>query len=216
MTLEFREFPVAREGLLLAIPLCILTVILAFLLPGYLTLVLILINLFLLYFFRNPARTIPGDEGVIVAPADGKVIYVGESIEDQFLGEKSHKISIFMSIFNVHVNRIPTSGTIIDLCYRKGKFFSANVNEASSLNEQNALLLETEGKRKILFVQIAGLIARRIICWIKNGDNVIKGERFGLICFGSRVDTFLPLDTTITVKVGQRVKAGETIVGYLP
>lgn len=213
--MRFTEFPIVKEGLLLVISLSILTIVLGFLLPVYVTLLLILIDLFLAYFFRNPKRSIPDFEGSIVAPADGKVIHVGEYLEDRFLGERAIKISIFMSIFNVHINRIPTSGRIADVFYGKGKFFSANFDKASLLNEHNALLMETEDNKKILFVQIAGLIARRIICWIKKGDAVVRGQRFGLICFGSRVDIFLPLETKIDVKIGQRVKGGETILGYL-
>lgn len=209
------KFPIVREGLWLVVPLCILTVILAFLLPVYLTIALILVDIFLLCFFRNPKRTIPDSEGSVVAPADGKVVHVGECVNDQLSGDKTLKISIFMSIFNVHVNRIPISGKIVDVSYRKGKFFSANLDKASPLNEQNALLLETEDNKRVLFIQIAGLIARRIVCWIGRGDDVTKGERFGLICFGSRVDIFLPVNTKLHVQVGQRVRGGETILGYL-
>jgi len=213
--LRFTEFPIVKEGLLLVIPLSILTIVLGFLLPVYITLLLILIDLFLVYFFRNPKRNIPECEGSVVAPADGKVIHAGEYLEDRFLGVKTIKISIFMSIFNVHINRIPTSGRITDVFYGKGRFFSANFDKASLLNEHNALLMETEDGKKVLFIQIAGLVARRIICWIKKGDIVVRGQRFGLICFGSRVDIFLPLETKIDVKIGQRVKCGETILGYL-
>lgn len=213
--MRFTEFPIVKEGLLLVIPLSILTIVLGFLLPVYITLLLILIDLFLVYFFRNPKRSIPDFEGSVVAPADGKVIHAGEYLEDRFLGGKTIKISIFMSIFNVHINRIPTSGRITDIFYKKGKFFSANFDKASLLNEHNALLMETENGKKVLFVQVAGLVARRIICWIKKGDAVVRGQRFGLICFGSRVDIFLPLETKIDVKIGQRVKGGETILGYL-
>jgi phosphatidylserine decarboxylase len=213
--LRFTEFPVAKEGLILVIPLSILTIVLGFLLPVYITLLLVLIDLFLLYFFRNPERRIPDFKGSVVAPADGKVIHAGEYLEDRFLGGKTIKISIFMSIFNVHINRIPTSGRITDVFYKKGRFFSANFDKASLLNEHNAVLMETENGKKVLFVQIAGLVARRIICWIKKGDSVVRGQRFGLICFGSRVDIFLPLETKIDVKIGQRVKGGETILGYL-
>ena len=213
--MRFTEFPIAKEGLLLFVPLFIVTVIFAFFLPAYLTLLLIVIDLFLLYFFRNPKREIPNSEGCIVAPADGRVVYAGEWEEDRILGEKTYKISIFMSIFNVHINRIPLSGRITNVSYTKGKFLSANFDKASILNEHNALLLETDDKRKVLFIQIAGLIARRIVCWIKEGDHVLRGQRFGLICFGSRVDIFLPLDTGIDIRVGQRVKGGETILGYM-
>jgi phosphatidylserine decarboxylase len=183
--------------------------------PVYFTFFFALINLFLIFFFRNPKRVIPDHERAVVAPADGRVIHAGRWTEDQFLKRSVFKISIFMSVFNVHVNRIPVSGTIIDIIYKKGRFFSANFNKASQLNERNILLLETKDQKEILFIQIAGFIARRIVCWIKKGDSVLKGQRFGLICFGSRVDIFLPLETRIKVKVGQRVKGGETIMGYL-
>lgn len=209
------EFPIVKEGLLLFVSLCVLTVILAFFVPIYITLLLISLNIFILYFFRNPRRIIPDHEDCIVAPADGKVIDIRECSEDLFPGENVFKISIFMSVFNVHVNRIPTSGRIIDVIYREGKFISANFDKASQFNERNALLLERDDKRKILFIQIAGLIARRIVCWVKKGDHVLRGERFGLICFGSRLDVFLPLETKISIRVGQRVTAGETILGYL-
>ena len=150
-----------------------------------------------------------------MAPADGKVVFAGECVENRILEEKTYKISIFMSIFNVHINRIPLSGRIMKVYYTKGKFLSANLDKSSVLNEHNALLLETDDNRKVLFVQIAGLIARRIVCWISEGDRVLRGQRFGLICFGSRVDIFLPLDTEIDIQVGQRVKGGETILGYM-
>ena len=213
--MRFAEFPIVKEGLLLFSPLCLLTVILAFFIPIYLTFLLIFIDLFLLYFFRNPRRTIPDSEDCVVAPADGKVIDIGKCSDDRFGDDDVIKISIFMSIFNVHVNRIPSSGRIVDVFYKKGRFFSANFDKASILNENNAILLEREDKRKILFVQIAGLIARRIICWVKKDDEVSRGERFGLICFGSRVDIFLPSETRINVKIGQRVKGGQTILGHL-
>ncbi|MFH2012135.1 MAG: phosphatidylserine decarboxylase family protein [Pseudomonadota bacterium] len=212
--MRFTEFPIVKEGLLFVIPASILAIVLGFLLPVYFTPLLILVILFILYFFRNPKRRIPELEGCIVAPADGKVIYIGEYLEDQFLSTRAIKISIFMSVFNVHINRVPASGKITDISYREGKFFSANFDKASIFNEQNALLLETDDDKKIVFIQIAGLIARRIICWIKKGDAVLRGQRFGLICFGSRLDIFLPLETKIDVKIGQKVKGGETIVGY--
>ena len=213
--MRLEEFPIVKEGLLLFSSLCLLTVILAFFVPRYITFLLIFIDLFILYFFRNPRRIIPDSQDCVVAPADGKVVDLGECSEDRFGMNDVIKISIFMSVFNAHVNRIPSSGRIIDVFYKKGKFFSANFDKASILNEQNAVLLEREDKRKILFVQIAGLIARRIICWVKKGDKVSRGERFGLICFGSRVDIFLPSETRINVKIGQRVRGGETILGYL-
>lgn len=209
------DFPIVKEGLLIVGSLCLVTVVLAFFVPAYLTLLLILIDLFVLFFFRNPKRTIPSSEGCVIAPADGKIVQVGECTEERFSGEEFIKVSIFMSVFNVHVNRIPISGRITNVVYSKGKFYSANLSKASLLNENNALFLETEGHKKVLVIQIAGLIARRIVCWINKGDDVKKGQRFGLICFGSRVDVFLPRETRIEVTVGQRVRGGETILGHL-
>ncbi|NTW07032.1 MAG: phosphatidylserine decarboxylase family protein, partial [Syntrophaceae bacterium] len=126
------------------------------------------------------------------------------------------KISIFMNVFNVHVNRIPYGGKIEAINYFEGKFVSANLDKASSDNERNALRIRTDNGALIWVVQIAGLIARRIVCWVKVGDEVKKGERLGLIRFGSRVDVYLPEDSRITVKIGEKVKAGETPLGYLP
>lgn len=120
-----------------------------------------------------------------------------------------------MSVFNVHVNRAPCTGSVKEIAYRKGKFFSANLDKASALNERSSLLIETVGGNRILTIQIAGLIARRIVCWVKEGMELEKGERFGLIKFGSRLEVFMPLDATIPVKVGDKVRAGETRIGYL-
>jgi phosphatidylserine decarboxylase len=169
--------------------------------------------IFVAWFFRNPERKLPDGIGYIISPADGKIIrtddvYISEPIEGKF-----KKISIFMNIFNVHVNRMPCSGTIKMIRYKKGRFISANLDKASSLNEQNAVLMETDSGKKILTIQIAGLIARRIVCWIKEGMYIGKGERFGLIRFGSRLDVYLPPDVNILVKVGDKVKAGETPIG---
>jgi phosphatidylserine decarboxylase len=125
------------------------------------------------------------------------------------------KISVFMSVFNVHVNRIPIMGKISEIVYHSGKFFSAHLDKASEKNEKNLIALQTGDGRKIVFVQIAGLIARRIVCWIKEGDHVKTGQRFGLIRFGSRLDIYLPEDTRVTVQPRDKVKAGETVLGHL-
>lgn len=171
--------------------------------------------IFVTWFFRNPERNIPEDEKAVLSPADGKVLNIEEVTEDNILKGRFKKISIFMSIFDVHVNRVPYSGMVDSIVYRKGKFFSANLDKASSLNEGNSILVKTDDGQEILTIQIAGLIARRIVCWIKEGMKVKKGQRFGLIRFGSRLEVFLPLDSTISVKVGDRVKGGETPIGYL-
>ena len=171
---------------------------------------------FVAWFFRNPERKTPRENGYVISPADGKVIKIEDMcITADPVAGKFKKISIFMSIFNVHVNRMPCSGAIKMIRYRKGRFFSANIDKASLLNEQNAVLIETDGGKQILTVQIAGLIARRIVCWISEGMRVERGERFGLIRFGSRLDVYLPTEAKILVKVGDKVKAGETPIGDL-
>ena len=179
-----------------------------------------LVGLFLLiiffcffYFFRDPIRIIP-NENVIVSPADGKIVSLGESNLPEECGIKGKflKISIFLDIFNVHVNRMPISGIVKDIKYISGKFFRANVEKSSKENERNIIVIENEKKEKIIVTQIAGLIARRIVCDLKINQEVLKGERFGIIKFGSRVDLYLPLNYKILVAVGQTVIGGETII----
>ncbi len=167
------------------------------------------------WFFRDPDRVTPNKTGALLSPADGKVIKVETVEQTRFTEEKCIKISIFMSIFNVHVNRVPYAGKVTDVCYYPGKFFSANLDKASKNNEHNAVFIETETGHSICFVQIAGLIARRIICGLQQGDIVERGQRFGIICFGSRLDVYLPADTDIIVSVGDKVKAGASILGVL-
>jgi phosphatidylserine decarboxylase len=174
----------------------------------------ILLSLFIAYFFRNPKREIPNLRNIILSPADGKIIHVGEFEEDRFLKEKSLKVSIFMSLFDVHLNRAPVSGKVLERNYLPGRFLIANVEKSSLLNEQNAVILETEDQVKILLIQIAGFVARRIVCYAKPGDTLRRGEIFGLIRFGSRVDLYLPPEVKPIVRVGQHVKGGESIIGY--
>lgn len=170
---------------------------------------------FVIWFFRNPEREIPKGDGIIVAPADGRIIEIREADEERILKNQALKISIFMNVFNVHVNRAPYAGKILNVFYNKGKFLAANKDKASMENEQNAVLLETPDGKRILFIQIAGLIARRIACWVKNGDIVERGQRFGLIRFGSRVDIYLPIEVKLQVSLGDKTKAGTTILGVL-
>ncbi len=175
----------------------------------------LLCTAFVCWFFRDPERIIPQDANALVSPADGKIIIV-EAIEDSpFTQGPSIKISIFMSVFNVHVNRIPCKAKVVGIDYYPGKFFSAHLDKASKENEHNVLFLETEKGDKICFVQIAGLIARRIVCRINKGDLVERGQRFGLIRFGSRLDVYLPASARLNVSVGDKVHAGETVLGYL-
>jgi phosphatidylserine decarboxylase len=170
---------------------------------------------FLLYFFRDPERITPDDEDVIVSPADGKVILVEKVFDDRFVNEHVYKISIFMNIFNVHVNRMPMSGRVSAIEHEPGRFYSANTDRAALENEFCAVTVNTSSEVRYAVVQVAGLIARRIVCWITKGDAISKGQRFGMIRFGSRVDLYLPLKTQIEISPGQKVRAGETVLGYL-
>ncbi len=208
------QWPIAKEGLPFLIPVVLLTVILGLMGWKVWMSVGILFSLFLAYFFRNPKRKIPSLQNVVLSPADGRIIYVGECEEDRFLKEKTLKVSIFMSLLDVHVNRTPISGKVVERNYLPGRFLVASVEKSSLLNEQNAMILESEDRFKILLVQIAGFVARRIVCYAKAGDLLRKGEIFGLIRFGSRVDLYLPPVVKPIVRVGQHVKGGESIIGY--
>ncbi|HZH48622.1 MAG TPA: phosphatidylserine decarboxylase family protein, partial [Nitrospira sp.] len=174
------------------------------------------LTLFVSWFFRNPARVIPQGSRLIVAPGDGKVLAVEEEFEPRYLKDRSVRISIFLNVFDVHINRLPCEGTIEDVQYQPGLFLVASKPNATLKNEQNAVMIKTAEGAKVLCVQVAGLIARRIVCWVNPRDRAVRGERYGLIRFGSRMDTFLPVGTAIKVSVGDRVKGGETILGELP
>jgi phosphatidylserine decarboxylase len=206
---------IAKQGFPFIIPLLILTVIFLFLGSTWGSALFFLCASFVTWFFRNPKRISPADTRIIVSPADGEIIKIEEVGENEMLHGPSRKISIFMNVFNVHVNRIPYSGTVEAIRYRKGKFFSANLDKASLSNEKNSVLIKTENGKHILTEQIAGLIARRIECWIQVGMNVKKGDRFGLIRFGSRLEVYLPMDALISVEIGTKVRAGETPIGWI-
>ena len=168
---------------------------------------------FVLWFFRNPDRAIPTDPDAIVSPADGKVLSVEKVFESRILKEDVQRVSIFMGLTDVHVNRIPYHGRIVGIFYHPGKFLSAFKEKASLDNEQQALLLETPKGKRILFIQIAGFVARRIVTWVREGDRVERGGRYGLIRFGSRMDVYLPLQCRVTVKPGDRVAGGSSVLG---
>ena len=170
---------------------------------------------FIIYFFRDPDRTVPNGGGLVVSPADGKVVATGTVENSTYYEGTCLKISVFMSVFNVHVNRMPCKGKVKKIIYNPGKFFNASLDKASKENEQNAVYLETEEGKEICTVQIAGLIARRIICKVQEGDEVDRGQRFGMICFGSRLDVYLPADSKLKVAVGDIVKAGTSVLGEL-
>jgi len=196
-----------RDGYKFAVPLFLLGVAsLIAKLPFLLPLLIFVLWAFVCFFFRNPERRIPAGDNLIVSPADGRVVRISRSDS----GEQT--ISIFLNIFNVHVNRAPISGKLEKLEYVRGKFKAAFDDEASRVNEQNVLTISGQGAR-IVVRQIAGLIARRVVCWREPGYNLKRGERFGLIRFGSRVDVVLPGQAKILVRVGDRVQGGSSILG---
>ncbi|HBG47875.1 MAG TPA: phosphatidylserine decarboxylase family protein [Deltaproteobacteria bacterium] len=207
------RIPVAREGypFILAALFCIIVIWIAGLV--WLELFFAPLGVFVLAFFRDPERVVPADANAIISPADGKVIKVERVRDEKFLKAEVLRICIFMNVFNVHVNRVPASGRVVDVIYNPGKFFNASLDKASLHNEQNAVIMEAENGRRFAFNQIAGLIARRIVCYAKAGMSFEKGQRFGLIRFGSRVDVYLPAGCTPTVKVGEKVRAGSSILG---
>ena len=174
-----------------------------------------LLALFSVFFFRNPERVTPADENLVIAPADGEVIFLGK-VTEPHTGAEMEKISIFMSVFNVHVNRAPITGKVTGGFYNRGKFYDVRDERATFENEQQGLVIETERGARMVVVQVAGLIARRIVCYAKLGDQLTRGRRYGLIRFGSRLDVYLPLGTRIDVTMGQKTAAGETVLGMLP
>jgi len=179
-------------------------------------LVLVVLSVGVAAFFRDPERVIPSGDGLVVSPADGRVVAVAPVQGDGLFPDAVTRISIFLSPLDVHINRAPVAGRISDVRYRAGKFLPAYNEEAARYNEQNALHLVDERERNWGVVQIAGIMARRIVCRAKAGDMLTRGERFGLIMFGSRTDIYLPQGCRIEATEGQRVKGGETIIGRFP
>lgn len=207
--------PVAIEGYPFIALFAFITLVFSLLGWAVMTVLFLLLALFTTYFFRNPERHPPSDSAAVVSPADGKVVFVGSVREDRYFLGEAIKVSIFMSAFNVHVNRVPFSGKVVDIFYNRGEFFNASLDKASLQNEQAGILLETAEGRRLLCVQIAGLIARRIVSYPMVGDLLRRGDRYGLIRFGSRVDVYLPPDADIVIRLGERTVAGESILGYL-
>ena len=201
-----------KEGWLYFVISCLITIVI---IPFYtfLGIILILLSIYIFYFFRDPIRAIP-NENVVVSPADGLVTFVGESnspLENKLDTNKYKKISIFLSIFDVHVNRMPIDALITSIDYIPGKFLNATLDKSSKENERNIIYAKNKDEN-FYIVQIAGLIARRIVCNLKNDQEVKKGQRIGIIKFGSRVDLYLPINYNILISKGQRVVGGETII----
>jgi phosphatidylserine decarboxylase len=168
-----------------------------------------LVAVFVLQFFRDPARTPPVGEGLITSPADGRIVVVGKA-NDPITGQESLKISVFMNVFNVHSNRAPIQGRVMDVQYFPGAFFNAAIDKASEQNERSAMVIEDPQGRRLTCIQIAGLVARRILCYVKPGDSLLRGARYGFIRFGSRVDVYCPPGTQALVSVGDKVYAHST------
>jgi phosphatidylserine decarboxylase len=209
------KVPVAKEGYPFICYSAFITIISAILGYPSFSLILLAITTFILMFFRDPERIIPEGDNIVLSPADGKII-VSELVRDvRFSEDELLKISIFMNIFNVHVNRNPLSGVVRRVRHVPGAFLAADNDQAHLKNEFCAVTVTDRHNKEITFVQIAGLIARRIVCWLEPGDTIIQGRRFGLIRFGSRVDIYLPKESQTVVSPGQKVTAGETILAHL-
>ena len=206
-----------REGWKFSAISLLISVFLSFIVP-LLSFLGFLITFFILWFFRDPDRNSPNEEGKIISPADGKICLIDSSTPPKELNygnEEMLRVCIFMNVFNVHVNRSPVKGKIKKIKYKEGSFFNASLDKASEKNERNSIIITTENGIEIVVVQIAGLIARRILSFVNDGDQLNLGERFGLIRFGSRVDVYLPKSYKSEVKLGDKTIAGETIIGSL-
>lgn len=207
--------PIVKEGL----PFLFISLIasIAFWVGGFwpISLLFLGLTLFIAFFFRNPERLAPVGAHLVCSPADGKVIFIGPATENEFLNEEMQKVSVFMSLFNVHVNRVPIDATVKNMKHHRGRFMAASEDRASEENERNCILLETGKGTKMVLVQVAGLVARRIVCYPAVGAFLLKGQRFGLIRFGSRCDIYFPKSAQILVKMGDNVLGGETLLAEL-
>lgn len=214
--MDFRFVRVAGEGLGIIYVSAALCILLALLGSFSLFFIFFLLTVFFVFFFRDPERELPPLEpGSVICPADGKVIDVSETFEDGYLNRRARRISIFLSIFDCHVNRFPVSGKVVGTTYYPGEFKMAFRGDSSEANERLATLIECEGGVRVVIVQVAGFLARRIVSRAKFGDVLEIGEKFGIIKFGSRVDVYLPEDVKVGVEVGQKVVAGRTVIAWL-
>lgn len=210
--------PIHKEGFKFILIFAFVTIILA-LMSNFLGTVGLVLTLWCVFFFRDPERFTPQVPNAVISPADGVVTLVeNNATPPEELGLANNdwtKISVFLNVFNVHVNRAPIAGKITQVKYKEGKFLSANLLEASSENERNSAVVQTANGDKVVFVQVAGLVARRIISDLKEGQDVVAGERYGIIRFGSRADIYLPKSAKVKVLVGQTMVGGETVIGEL-
>ncbi|MGH7804114.1 MAG: phosphatidylserine decarboxylase family protein [Candidatus Binatia bacterium] len=206
----------AREGYPLIFGSGVVALVLHLLAGWWAGLLALILTLFIASFFRDPEREIPEGEGLVVSPADGRVTAIdADRSPEGAPGEKFQRVSIFMSPLNVHVNRAPEDGTVVSVKHTPGRFVAAYDERASTENERNEVVMHDPKGRTLVFVQIAGLLARRIICRLSPGDRVARGERMGLIMFGSKVDVYLPASARVLVRVGERVRAGSHVLGEL-
>ncbi|HEU0234532.1 MAG TPA: phosphatidylserine decarboxylase [Gallionella sp.] len=206
---------IAREGWPFLFGAIAIALLLSGLTGGIPELLAWIVVLFVVQFFRDPPREIPLDAGAVLSPADGRIVAV-ERINDPYVQREAIKVSVFMNVFNVHSNRSPVDGTVQQVWYFPGKFVNADLDKASTENERNAVWLKTADGADVTSVQVAGLIARRILCYVKAGDQLARGQRYGFIRFGSRVDVYLPLDAAVKVSIGDKVSATTTILAVLP
>jgi len=216
--LKLVTFPIHKEGYKFIFIFAIATAILA-LLSNFLGVIGLVATLWCIFFFRDPERFVPLEDNAIISPADGvvtRVEYGAEAPEELGYGKtKFNKISIFLNVFNVHVNRVPLSGSVTKVIYRPGKFLSANADDASVENERNSVVVKNSNGTEIVFVQVAGLVARRIISDLKEGQEVVAGQRYGIIRFGSRADLYFPENVEIKSLLGQTMVGGETIIAKI-
>jgi phosphatidylserine decarboxylase len=204
---------IAREGWpFLAIAIIVALAVTFFF--GWWSIPLWLLALFILQFFRDPAREVPADPGAVVSPADGRIVEVGRA-QDPYLKREALKVSVFMNVFNVHSNRSPVDGVVKERWYFPGAFVNAALDKASLENERSAIWLQTPEGRDVTCVQVAGLIARRILCYVGSGAELARGQRFGFIRFGSRVDVYLPLDAEVKAAIGDKVYAAQSVLAWL-
>lgn len=205
---------IAREGWPFLAGIVLVSILVSFWSPWG-SVPLWLLSLFVLQFFRDPARVAPDGELNVLSPADGRIVAV-EEVKDLYADRDALKISVFMNVFNVHSNRSPVDGTVLSITYFAGKFFNAALEKASLENERNATVLRTESGHIVTAVQVAGLVAKRILCYAKPNDQLYKGQRYGFIRFGSRVDVYLPLGSRPRVAIGDKVSATSTVLAELP